>query len=176
MAPATTTHAAGRADQHDTRRHRCRSWTVATDCRRFRLRPASVVAAAALNDQQKCPGLTYFAHLSRPRGGRRCWRREIGGGVRQHPGSTTAVTGLLGSLAERSVSRAAALACELDLRGADLRQPAVRCGERRWWWWRWARWRRRGSLAGTEMAPATTTHAAGRADQHDTRRHRCRSW
>jgi hypothetical protein len=29
---------------------------VATDCIWFRSRPESVMAAAALNDQQKCPG------------------------------------------------------------------------------------------------------------------------
>ena len=42
-------------DPHDIRRHWCGCRTVATDRRRFRLRPESVVAAAALNDQQKCP-------------------------------------------------------------------------------------------------------------------------
>src|ERR1700675_1639086 len=78
-------------DPHDIRRHWCGCRTVATDRRRFRLRPESVVAAAALNDQQKCPGLTPFAHLTRARGGRRCWRRELGGRVQQHTGSTTAL-------------------------------------------------------------------------------------
>ena len=41
----------------------------ACDSRRFRLRPQSVVAAAALNDQQKFPGLTHFAHLHAREGG-----------------------------------------------------------------------------------------------------------
>ena len=35
---------------------------------------------------------------ARARGARR-WRRELGGGVRQHPGSTTALRGLMASLA-----------------------------------------------------------------------------
>ena len=38
---------------------------------------------------------------ARARGARR-WRRELGGGVRQHPGSTTALRGLMASLALRS--------------------------------------------------------------------------
>jgi hypothetical protein len=90
----------------------------ACDSRRFRLRPQSVVATAALNGQQKYPRLNPFRSPPRARGGRRCRRRELGRRVQQHPGSITAVTGLLGSLAERSVSGAATLACELDLRGA----------------------------------------------------------
>jgi hypothetical protein len=43
--------------------------TVACDSRRFRLRPQSLVAAAALNDQQKCPRLTHLAHPHAREGG-----------------------------------------------------------------------------------------------------------
>ena len=41
--------------------------TVATDCIWFRSRPEAVVAAAALNDQQKCPGLPIVVTPTRAR-------------------------------------------------------------------------------------------------------------
>ena len=39
------------------------------------------------------PRVNHFAHRPRARGGRRCRRRELGGRVQQHPGSTTAFDG-----------------------------------------------------------------------------------
>src|SRR5438270_10512830 len=68
MAPAMTGREPAESDQHDTRRHWCRCRTVACDSRRFRLRPQSVVAASALNDQQKCPGLTLSLTSTHARG------------------------------------------------------------------------------------------------------------
>src|ERR1700674_111778 len=49
----------------------------------------------------------------RVRGPRRCWRREVGGGVRQHPGSTTALMGLRRALAPtfRAPDRPARAGC-----------------------------------------------------------------
>ena len=51
----------------------------------------------ALNDQQKRGGVyLYGANSSRARARARRWRRELGGGVRQHPGSNNCVEGAYG--------------------------------------------------------------------------------
>ena len=72
-----------------TRRHRCRHGMVAADCTRFRSCSETVVAPAALNDQQKLARVNLLDHaLSRARGGgapmmalaARC---ELRGGARQ---------------------------------------------------------------------------------------------
>ncbi len=57
-------------------------------------------------------------------------RRELGGRVRQHPGSTTALRGLLASLALRSARPWRAMGIEIDLRGAHAarRACAALCG------------------------------------------------
>jgi len=57
-------------------------------------------------------------------------RRELGGRVRQHPGSTTALRGLLASLALRSARPWRAMGIEIDLRGAQAarRACAALCG------------------------------------------------
>jgi len=107
------------------------------------------------------------------------------GGVRQHPGSTTALRGLMASLALPSARPWRAMGMRIDLRGARAarRACAALCaavGGRRaaadvdrllvaivcWW--------RTGDAGGAEdrrRAPATTGHRAAACDQHDTRRH-----
>src|SRR5271156_6989977 len=73
------------------RRHRCRHGMVAADCTWFRSCSETVVAPAALNNQQNLAELTMIAVVSRARGGRPPMmvpsaRRELGGGARQQSG------------------------------------------------------------------------------------------
>ena len=159
--PANTTLAA-------TQRHLCRSGMVTADCARSRLRPESVWRLAALKDQRKIPSFTFISHHSRARGADDggCRRRNASYGVARdsNPVSTTAVRGLSW---HRSLSGARARrqrrACEIDLRGARLRQQLVR---RSVWQWRWsaaasvdgllvAIGRRRGFGAGPAMMVIT---------------------
>ena len=76
-----------------TRRHPCPRM-VAADCAWFRSRPENRSwRLAALNDQQKMPRVNPLAPNPRARARARRWRRELGGGVRQHPGSNNCVEG-----------------------------------------------------------------------------------
>ena len=56
-------------------------------------------------------------------------RRELGGGVRRHPGFNNCVEGLTASLALRSARPWRAMACEIDLQGART-APAARAALR----------------------------------------------
>ena len=83
---------------------------------------------AALNDQQKMPRVNPLAPNPRARArGARRWRRELGGGVRQHPGSNNCVEGAYGiaRFAEREAVESdghARSTCGVR----ELRQPPVR--------------------------------------------------
>ena len=109
-ATSATGHCAAAGDQHATRRHSPPHGDIGVVldggccCAGRAARPNPPGRQSmALNDQQKRGGVyLYGADFSRARARARRWRRELGGGVRQHPGSTTALRGLMASLALRS--------------------------------------------------------------------------
>ncbi|GEM_PF-5648031 len=111
-APATTGHRAAACDQHDTRRHTATSLMMM-----LLLRPPAAPRGSATGSSGNggiersalsfSVSLTRAEILARAREGAALMmalaaRRQLGGGVRQHPGSTTALRGLMASLALRS--------------------------------------------------------------------------
>ncbi len=118
----------------------------------------------ALNDQQKCrPVILLLSSPSRARGWRG-WRRELGGGVRQHPGSTTAVRGLCRALAPTFRAGLYPLARTAPRRRQQIDPLAPAAGRRR----RFCFLANSGSGRRWQQRLTKPTRAA-------TRRHRCRS-
>ena len=109
-APFAPGHCAAAGDQHATRRHSPPhgdigvALDVAADCAWFPAHAPEFAAAPYGTERPAEKGRRlplWRRFCARARGARR-WRRELGGGVRQHPGSTTALRGLMASLALRS--------------------------------------------------------------------------
>ncbi len=142
-----------------------------------------------MNDGARAFGRTLM--MMGAAAGRAGARRELGGGVRQHPGSTTALRGAYGIA---RFDRREPVESDEHARSTcgvrELRQPPVRrsVGQRAAaarrppalvCWWRWVVGGERAMLAAPRIgaarprrrALATTGHRAAACDQHDTRRH-----
>ena len=209
-------HRAAAGDQHDTRRHTATSAPGqrssgrptrhspphgdidAADVCCCGRRPRRAVElrgarqSMVLKNQRFRAGVyPYGAESSRARArGARRWRRELGGGVRQHPGSNNCVEGAYGIA---RFDRREPVESDEHARSTcgvrELRHPPVRrsVGQRAAaarrptsivCWWRTLLvangrcWRCRESAPRRRRrAPATTGHRAAACDQHDTRRH-----